>query len=458
LKRSAIAEALGSGGRAKGTRAVASYDEDSTSMGVEAARAALRSAPDGTTPASIVFATTSPPYLDKTNATAIHAALDLPRSTAAYDAVGSVRSTAGALRAGFGSGEPTLVVAADVRTGLPGGTEEANSGDGAAAVLFGTGSDVVAELVGTGSASAEFLDRWRLPGDLASRQWEERFGEVIYIPLAEAAFTDALKEAGETAGAIDHVAVAGLHGRAARKIAGSLGARPEAAVEDLTAVIGNTGAAHPAVLLASILDTAKPGALIALVVVSDGADVFLLRTTDAIAERRAASSVAAQVAQGNDSITYPTFLTWRGVLRREPPRRPDPAGPAAPPSARRVAWKFGFTASKCEACGTRHLPPARVCVKCSAVDQMASERLADVAATVATYTIDRLAYSLNPPVVAAVIDFDGGGRMNCELTDVDPASVRIGDRVEMTFRRPFTGEGIHNYFWKARPIRNSGQG
>ena len=50
--------------------------------------------------------------------------------------------------------------------------------------------------------------------------------------------------------------------------------------------------------------------------------------------------------------------------------------------------------------------------------------MADVPATIATYTVDRLAYSLSPPVVAAVIDFDGGGRFQCELTDVDPASVQ----------------------------------
>ena len=53
-----------------------------------------------------------------------------------------------------------------------------------------------AELVATGAASAEFLDRWRVPGDLTSKVWEERFGETAYVPLAEAAVTDALKAAG----------------------------------------------------------------------------------------------------------------------------------------------------------------------------------------------------------------------------------------------------------------------
>ena len=39
------------------------------------------------------------------------------------------------------------------------------------------------------------------------------------------------------------------------------------------------------------------------------------------------------------------------------------------------------------------------------------------------------------------------------MTDVDPKTVKIGDRVEQTFRRLYTANGIHNYFWKARPIR-----
>ena len=47
LARSDIKDFMGSGG-GKGTRAVASHDEDSTTLGVEAARLALRSAPGHT--------------------------------------------------------------------------------------------------------------------------------------------------------------------------------------------------------------------------------------------------------------------------------------------------------------------------------------------------------------------------------------------------------------------------
>jgi uncharacterized OB-fold protein len=76
--------------------------------------------------------------------------------------------------------------------------------------------------------------------------------------------------------------------------------------------------------------------------------------------------------------------------------------------------------------------------------------MADAMGTIATFTVDRLAYSPSPPVVFAVVDFAGGGRLPVELTDVDIDRVRIGAEVELTFRKLFTADGIHNYFWKAR--------
>ncbi len=91
LRREAIGAALGSGG-GRGTRSVASYDEDATSMAVEAARNVLRSS-ETPTPAAIYFSSVTPPYLDKTNANTIHAALNYPSSVFAADLAGSARST-----------------------------------------------------------------------------------------------------------------------------------------------------------------------------------------------------------------------------------------------------------------------------------------------------------------------------------------------------------------------------
>jgi uncharacterized OB-fold protein len=89
---------------------------------------------------------------------------------------------------------------------------------------------------------------------------------------------------------------------------------------------------------------------------------------------------------------------------------------------------------------------------------MAPEPMADVQGTVATFTVDRLAFTPSPPMIGVVVDFDGGGRFSCELTDASAADAAIGLRVRMTFRRLVTAGGIHNYFWKARPARTDVEG
>ncbi len=454
MPRAAIAEALGVS-PGKGTRAVASYDEDSTSMAVATGRRVLAGLPPDL--AALYFATSTPAYLDKTNATAVHAALGLDPAVGAFDFGGAVRSAVGALSAGLSGKSPSLVLAADIRTGLPGGEDERDGGDGASALVVGPGTDshpVIAEHIGGASATGEFLERWRVPGESFSRRWEERFGVHAFLPHVGRAVAAALAEAEVAPDAINHLIITGTHTRAVTAFARMSRAAPEVLVDNLAGTVGNTGAAHPGLLLASVLDRAEPGALIALVVLADGADVMVLQATDALPGRRQSPTVAEQIEAGRDDLAYPTFLTWRGMLTRQGPRRPAPTQPAAPPSLRSESWKFGFTGSRCRDCGTRHLPPQRVCLQCGAVDHMDAERLADVPGTIATFTVDRLAYSPSPPTVLAVVDFDGGGRFRCELTDVDPTALAIGDRVEMTFRRLYEADGVHNYFWKARPLAN----
>jgi hydroxymethylglutaryl-CoA synthase len=440
LDRSEIAAVAGGGG-GRGTRTVASYDEDATTMAVEAGRAALGSWSGAGPVDAVWFATTSPPYLDRTNATAVHAALRLDPAAGAYDAVGSVRSASGTLRAALEGSGTALVVAADLRGGLPGGPDEAAGGDGAVALVIGDGTSgpLVAEHLGSASATEELLDRWRAPQQAHSRLWEERFGETRYVPLGAQAWSAALERAGVSPEEVDHLAIAGLHQRACTALAKRLGVA-DRSVPDHAATVGTTGAAHPGLLLCTALEQAAPGAVIALVTLADGADVSVWRTTAALADLEHARPIEQQAAAGAP-LPYGTYLRWRGLLEVEPPRRPEPARPSSSAAARSAAWKYGFVGSA-DVTGEVHLPPRP--------GDPEPRPMAGATGTVVTFTVDRLAYSPSPPVVFAVVDFDGGGRLPVELTDVTPDEVRIGARVEMTFRRLFTADGIHNYFWKAR--------
>ena len=282
LDRSEIAAFFGSGG-GKGARAVASYDEDTTTMGQAAADLALRSTP--VEPQALWFATSAPAYLEKTNAAAIHAALRLDPAVGALDFGGAVRSGMGALRTALAGRGPTLVVAADIRDGLPTGADEASAGDGAAAVLVGDDSDapVLAEYLGGASRTLEVTERWRTPGGTRSRTWEERFGAHVLAPVAADAWQAALVDSGlDQVSDIDRLAVTGLNGRAVASSLKAIGAKSGSLVDPLIDTVGNTATAHPALLLCSALEQARPGETIAVVALADGAEAMILRVTEAI--------------------------------------------------------------------------------------------------------------------------------------------------------------------------------
>jgi len=424
-------------GMRRGDRVVAAFDEDSTTMAV----AAAAGIPGSRSAGALYFATSTPAYADKTNATAIHAALGLPLDALAVDLCGSGRSGFAAILAAARNGG--IAASADVRVGRPGSADEKLGGDGAAALLFGDDEPAIAEVLEVVSLTAEFMDRWRATTSATGEQWEERFGAERYAALIRAAFERVLDAAALTG--VDHVVLtcpnSGIVKRAATLVKG------EKSV--VTSPIGFSGACDAALALCGVLDTAEAGETVLMLSAVDGCDAILLRTTSALPRARQPHPVSAQRA-GGLPLAHLTYLSWRGLVELEPPRRPEPDRPSGPAAGRSVLWKFGLCGSCCAACGFIHLPPARTCKQCGATDRMSDIPVSGLRGAVATYTVDHLAYSPSPPVVQAVIDVAGGGRFTCEVADAEPDRIRVGSTVEFTFRRLFTAGGVHNYFWKAR--------
>lgn len=454
LKRAAIGEVLGVPA-GKGERSVASFDEDSVSMAVEAARDALRGV-GADEVRTLLFATSTPPYAEKLNAAIVGSAAQLPAASRAADLTGSVRAGLSALLqaadAASGGGL-ALAAMSDCRLGAPEGRLEQAGGDGAAAFVIGTGARVIAEIVASASFTREFLDTWRMPEERFGHSWEERFALTqAYVPLLGKAIQSVLEKAGTAPAALARVILDSPNPRAAEEIVRGMKLEPAKLADTLALTVGQTGAAHAGLLLTAALPSLKPGDLVLMAAVADGADAIVLRVTPAAAKFRPAHSVGRMI-ESKGEVSYGNYLKWRQILPTEPPRRPDPERPAAPPMMRAEKWKFGLIGSRCTACGTPQLPPQLVCVKCQTRGKMEPYGFADRTGRIATYAVDRLAYSLNPPTVNAVVDYEGGGRFLCEMTDCEPDRVAIGDEVEMTFRRLFTADGVHNYFWKARPKR-----
>ena len=203
------------------------------------------------------------------------------------------------------------------------------------------------------------------PATPARKQWEERFGEHAYVPLAEEA-VDRRAQGGRARRRTTSTTsiVTGLHARA---VAGGpprpIGARPEALADDLTARRSATPASpRPASCSPTCSTGPSPARRSPWSQLADGCDVWLLRTTDGARRRTGARpTVREQIAA----------TPRRPHLRRVPhlarasstaSRRAGPS-PTGRPRRRRCAatqWKYGFVGTPATSGGFVHLPPSRV--------------------------------------------------------------------------------------------------
>ncbi|WP_326553855.1 zinc ribbon domain-containing protein [Micromonospora sp. NBC_01813] len=424
-------------------RSVAAFDEDTITMAVEALRPVA--AVDDPARRQVLLATTSAPYEAKTSAGVVHEALGLDPAVSAVDLRGH-RCGASALDLVVGSAAMTAM--ADLRTTRPGAPDELAQGDAAAA--FVGGGTRAATLLARAGHTTEILERWRLPGERHDRVWDERFTADVLVTagldVARRALADASLEAA------DHVVVSSSNARAAAALRRALrGSGADATIERAT---GFTGAAHPGLLFAAALDEAQPGQTILLLSATEGADAFVWRVGTGVRAARGGPSVREQLA-ARQTVGYGRYLRWRGLLDVQGPARPASPAPASPPMFRRSGWKYRLEGSHCDACGKVTTPPARVCASCgiAATGQpTAKVSLRDKTARVVSTTRDHLTTMPEPEVVIVVADVDGGGRLSTYATDVAPGDVTVGMPMRPTFRRLWTTDSIHNYFWKLRPL------
>jgi hydroxymethylglutaryl-CoA synthase len=442
----------------RGEKAVANYDEDSITMAVAAALDCItgldREKIDG-----LFFASTTSPYKEKQAAAVVASAIDLRRDAITADFANSLRAGTDALRAAVdavraGSARQVLVAAADCRIGAPGSPFEQSCGDGAAALLIGD-VDVAVEIEASYSIWNELLDVWRMDGEPYLRSWEERFVVTEgYLKIVYEAASGLMKrhslEPKDFARAIFYAP----NPRRLHELATSLGFEPRTQVQDLLAdPMGNTGTPYPLMLLAAYLEQAKPGERILMASYGDGSDAFILGVTDQVENARRGRGMRQLITAKRVLGDYQTYLKWRGLLDIDISRYTPLGDLSASALARERKRIYSLHGSKCQVCGTIEYPPPRVCSNCHSRNQFEEIRLSDKRGKVFTYTFD---YQLNPldiPLVIAVVDFEGGGRMSTWMTDRDIEKVGIDMPVEMTFRKLYSVEGIHNYFWKSMPLR-----
>ena len=443
-----------------GQRSVANFDEDSVSMAVAAAIDCLngreREEIDG-----LLFATTTPPYAEKQCASIIATALDLRRDIFTADITDVLRAGTTALKSALdsvaaGSAKNVLVVASDNRQGAPKGEAERNSGDGAVAFIISEDA-VIAEQAGSYTITENMMDTWRSAGDQFVRSWEDRFAieEGLERIMGEAV-SGFIEKEGVSVKDVAKLALYSPDARRHGQLARHLGFQPEQVQDPLFGRMGNTGAAFPLMLLAGALEDGSPGQLLLTVAYGDGSDVLGFRTTSKVGERGHGLGVSGFLDSGQVLDSYETYAKWRNVwLTDSSSRRPDPQSPSVTALWRESDQNIKFHGGVCNQCGYVQYPPQRVCVECQSRDDSTPIRLSDKLGTVFTYSLDYLAGTVDTPLAVVVVDFEPGGRVLCMMTDREVGEVQIGMPVQMSFRKLRVVNGIHNYYWKAVPLRRA---
>jgi 3-hydroxy-3-methylglutaryl CoA synthase/uncharacterized OB-fold protein len=459
LSRAEIARAWG-GRPALGERAVASYDEDSLTMALAAARDCLKGA-DRTSVGALYFASTTAPYKEKQAAATIASVLDLPAAAATVDFGGSLRCGTNALKAALdavaaGSAENVLVCAADMRLGYPAGPGEMNFGDGAVALLVGRG-DALAEVKHFDTRYWEIQDTWRSDQDTFVRTAEDRFSmDEGYADVMVHSVAAALEKYGLAAADVAHFAFNAPNVRQVKSIARKLRFDEQTQVNDvLHASVGDTGCAASLLSLVAALEQSQGGETILLASYGNGCDTAVLETKERVASVPPCRGVRGHIESRRELHNYEQYLRWRRLLPIQPAARPPVEERMPSPAAqwREVPWEMRLTGTRCVHCGTPQYPPQRVCVTCHTKDEMEPYRFTDVPARVFSFSHDYVMETLDKPVTVTFIDFEGGGRIMCDMTDRDAGEVVVGMPVEMSFRRLYYVNGVYNYWWKCQPIR-----
>jgi hydroxymethylglutaryl-CoA synthase len=450
--------------RAVGTeRSVANNDEDALTMAVEASLNCLGAAPkesiDG-----LYFATTTSPYAEKMSAVMIAAAVDLGRELSTADFGCSLRAGTAALRAALdavksGSARSLLVAAADARLGYPRSDQEQLFGDGAAALLVAS-DNLLATYEGGYSIANEMYDVWRNPEDRFVRNWESRF--IIsegYIRQMTEVVSGALKKLGLNVKDITRAVLPAPDPRTHRELCKKLGLDPEKQVSDpLLDRVGFCGAAHPLLMLAGALEAASPGDLLLLGAYAEGADALVFRVTDDIKRLKGQRTVQQYLEKKIPLGSYAKFLSYKGVLESVP-GEPFRLFPSAT-----VTWRdrdsiLRCHGSKCNRCGTVTFPIQRVCYSCHTRDDYIEYPISRLQGRVFTFSRDNLAGRSDDPTVVQTVAELGEEKVRFYgmMTDCLPSDVQLGMPVELTFRRIYEGMGMHNYFWKCRPLALQGE-
>ncbi len=445
---------------AQGERSVCNWDEDSLTMAVSASMDCLEGI-DKNDIDALFLASTTLPFSDRSNAGIVATALNLRADIQTADYAASLKAGTTALLAALErakGGKTTLVTASDNRQARAGSFYEMWFGDGAASLLVGEGA-VIAEFEGAYSLSYDFVSHYRGSGMRFDYTWEERWirdeGYAKFIPEA---INGLLQRMGIGIEQVDRFIYPCFFKREHVSIGRSMGIPAEKIADNLHEACGETGSAHPLVMLVLALQNAKPGERLVICSFGQGCDALSFRVTEHLQQLPPRLGIQGSLENKRKLDNYLKFLKFRDLIDAEVGIRAE----APDQTALTTLWRnrkmiLGLVGGKCTQCGTPQFPKAEICVnpECGAFHSQEEYEFANRAASIKSFTGDMLAVSQDPPAIYGMVQFEGGGRLMADFTDCTLEELKVGMPVKMVFRRHYVDKkrGFTAYFWKATPLQ-----
>jgi len=466
LSRSAIYQAMGWFApaiimAAQGERSMCNWDEDALTMAVEASRNCIRGL-DKSKIEGLFLASTTMPFADRQNAGIVSTALNLREKIVTSDFNASQKAGISALLTALEtvSGKDRkniLVTASDRRETKPAGFYELWFGDGAASFLVGD-TDIIARFDGAYTLSCDFIDHYRGSANRFDYTWEERWvRDEGYSKIIPQAINGLMEKLNLTVNDVARLVYPCYFKSEHKKIAKKLGASADQVADNLHDTVGDTGCAHPLLMLTAALDDASPGDKIVVAGFGQGCIAICLTVTEEIEKIKNRPRFKPVLENKQTTENYMKWLVFREQISPDMGIRAEaPTQTALTTLWRKRKMITGLVGGRCKKCGTPQFPMTEVCVnpQCVARHSQEEYEFSELPARVKTFTGDLLAVSVDPPHIYGMIQFEGGGRFLADFTDCKLEDVKVGLPVRMVFRRRTSDKerGFVNYFWKATPV------
>ena len=306
-------------------KAVENVDEDSITMGFEAAyNAILRANINPKRIGAVFFGTESKPYAVKPSATVIAEALGVTPATMASDLEFACRAASEGLRSALALVESKyieygLVIGSDTAQANPGDVLEYTASSGAVAFIVGPSKEAAAILEGVYTYVTDTPDFWRRGLSPYPKHGEAFTGEPAYFSHIEGAVRGLMESLGLKPDDFDYAVFHQPNGTFPLRVGRRLGFPKEKILPGLvTPLIGNTYNASALIGFARVLEQARPGQRILVAPFGSGAgsDAYSFVVTDRVNGLRGKAPRVDDYINAKKYVSYAVHAKMRGLYRR----------------------------------------------------------------------------------------------------------------------------------------------